>query len=60
MSRLTEGVRLYGKVGPVREATPEEIEKIEKRVKPSQWMKGARLLSRISHSHPASFADQFH
>lgn len=38
------GVRLYGKAGPVREATPEEIEKIENRVKPSRWMKGARLL----------------
>lgn len=38
------GVRLYGKVGPIREATAEEIEKIEKRVKPTQWMKGARLL----------------
>ena len=38
------GVRLYGKVGRMREATSEEIEKIVKRVKPSQWMKGARLL----------------
>lgn len=38
------GVRLYGKVGPVRAATPEEIGKIESRVRPSQWMRGARLL----------------
>lgn len=38
------GVRLYGRVGPIREATAEEVEKIEKRVKPSQWMKGARML----------------
>jgi hypothetical protein len=38
------GVRLYGTVGPIREATEEEIEKIEKRVKPTKWMKGARML----------------
>ena len=38
------GVRLYGNVGPLREATAEEITRIEKRVKPSKWMKGARLL----------------
>lgn len=38
------GVRLYGKVGPIREATSEEVAKIEKRVKPSKWMKGARML----------------
>src|SRR5690606_3219218 len=38
------GVRLYGTVGPIREATREEIEKIESRVRPSKWLKGARLL----------------
>lgn len=38
------GVRLYGRAGPIREATAEEIAKIEKRVKPARWMKGARLL----------------
>lgn len=38
------GVRLYGKVGPLREATTDEIAKIESRVRPSMWMKGARLL----------------
>lgn len=38
------GVRLYGKVGPIRPATAQEIAKIESRVKPSRWLKGARLL----------------
>lgn len=38
------GIRLYGKVGPIRPATPEEVELIERRVKPTTWMKGARLL----------------
>jgi len=52
------GVRLYGKVGRMREATPEEIEKIEKRVKPSQWMKGARLLwSDFTHVRDIEFTN---
>ena len=38
------GVRLYGKVGPIRPATAEEIEKIERRVKPAKLLKGARML----------------
>jgi hypothetical protein len=38
------GIRLYGKAGPIRPATPEEIELIERRVKPTTWLKGARML----------------
>tara|TARA_B100001063_G_C16485871_1_gene414939 strand:+ start:29 stop:535 length:507 start_codon:yes stop_codon:yes gene_type:complete len=38
------GVRLYGKAGAIRPASAEEIEKIEKRVKPTQFLKGARAL----------------
>src|SRR5690606_30306879 len=38
------GVRLYGKVGPIREATVEDVAKIEKPVNASKWMKGARML----------------
>lgn len=38
------GVRLYGKAGPIRAATPEEIQLIERRVKPTLWLKGARML----------------
>lgn len=38
------GVRLYGQASSIRPATLEEITKIEKRVKPTKWMKGARHL----------------
>ena len=50
------GVRLYGKVGPIREATAEEIEKIETRVKPTQFLKGAReLWSGFTHVRDIEF-----
>jgi len=52
------GIRLYGKVGPKREATAEEIAKIEKRVKGSMWMKGARLLwTDFTHVRDIEFTD---
>lgn len=38
------GVRLYGKAGPLRPATPEEIALIEARVRPTKFLKGSRLL----------------
>lgn len=38
------GVRLYGTVGALRPATTEELAKIEKRIRPTRWMKGSRLL----------------
>jgi hypothetical protein len=38
------GIRLYGKAGPMREATADEIALIEARVKPTLWLKGARML----------------
>lgn len=38
------GVRLYGKAGPLRAATADEIERIEARVRPTRWLKGSRLL----------------
>lgn len=40
----TPGVRLYGKASPARPATAEELQLIERRVRPSYWMKGARTL----------------
>jgi hypothetical protein len=38
------GVRLYGTVGKLRPATEEEIKKIERRVLPTKWLKGSRML----------------
>jgi len=38
------GVRLYGRVSALRPATQEELAKIEKRIKPTRWMKGSKLL----------------
>ena len=40
----TPGIRLYGKAGAARPATDEELALINKRVRPSYWMKGARML----------------
>jgi hypothetical protein len=37
------GVRLYGKVGALREATREEVDLIEARVRPTKWREGSRL-----------------
>jgi uncharacterized pyridoxamine 5'-phosphate oxidase family protein len=38
------GVRLYGTVGELREATAAEKQTIEKRIKPTRWMKGSQLI----------------
>lgn len=51
------GVRLYGKAGPLREATKEEIDKIEKRVKPTKFLKGSRMLwSGFTHVRDIEFS----
>ena len=38
------GIRLYGQAGPLRAATPEELALIHMRTRPTQWLKGSRLL----------------
>jgi len=38
------GVRLHGVVGPLRPATATGISTIERRVRPTKWLKGSRLL----------------
>lgn len=38
------GIRLYGTIGELRPATADEIHKIERRVQPTKWLKGSRLL----------------
>ena len=38
------GVRLYGTVGALRPATPEELQQVQRRVRPTRWLKGNRLL----------------
>jgi hypothetical protein len=38
------GVRIYGKAGPLRPATAEEIALIESRVRPTKFLKGSRIL----------------
>lgn len=51
------GVRLYGKAGPVRPATPEEIARIERRVKSTRWLKGSRKLwSDFTHVRDIEFS----
>jgi len=44
------GVRLYGTAGELREASLEEKALIEKRIKPTRWLKGSQLIwSDFSH-----------
>jgi hypothetical protein len=38
------GVRLYGTVGALRPATPEELQHVQRRVRPTRWLRGNRLL----------------
>jgi hypothetical protein len=38
------GVRLYGTVGPLRAATAGEMLAVNRRVRPTRWLKGHRLL----------------
>lgn len=50
------GVRLYGKAGAVRPATSQELKLIQARVRPSLWLKGARMLwSDFSHVRDIEF-----
>ncbi|OGB22417.1 MAG: pyridoxamine 5'-phosphate oxidase [Burkholderiales bacterium RIFCSPLOWO2_02_FULL_57_36] len=50
------GVRLYGSVGPLRPATPEELQRIQARVGRMLWLKGGRLLwSGFTHVRDISF-----
>jgi hypothetical protein len=50
------GVRLYGTVGPLRPATPEEITQIKRRIRPTRWLKGSRLLwSNFTHVRDIQF-----
>ena len=38
------GIRLYGTVGELRAALPEELERVRQRVRPTRWLKGSRLI----------------
>jgi hypothetical protein len=50
------GVRLYGKAQSRREATLDEIAMIEKRVRPTKWLKGSRMLwSNFTHVRDIEF-----
>lgn len=50
------GVRLYGKAGPLREATPTELSQIESRIRSSKWLKGTQLLwSSFTHVRDLEF-----
>ena len=52
------GVRLYGTVGKLREATEEEIAAINKRIKPMSWLKGSKLIwSSFTHVRDIQFND---
>jgi len=51
------GVRLYGRAGKLRAATPDEIERIEARVRPTRWLKGSRILwSGFTHVRDIDFS----
>lgn len=50
------GVRLYGRAGAVRPASPQELQLIQDRVRPSRWLKGVRMLwSDFSHVRDIEF-----
>jgi hypothetical protein len=50
------GVRLYGTAGPLRAATPDELSQIQRRVRPTMWLKGARLIwSSFTHVRDLEF-----
>jgi uncharacterized protein len=52
------GVRLYGKVGALRSATPDELTAIQQRVKPTLWLKGSRALwSGFTHVRNIDFTE---
>ncbi len=50
------GVRLYGTVGALRPATGDELRQVQKRVGPTRWLKGNRLLwSNFTHVRDMQF-----
>ena len=50
------GVRLYGTAGPLREATRDELAKIEERVRSTKWLKGTQLIwSSFTHVRDLEF-----
>jgi len=52
------GVRLYGTIGPLREATQEELAAVEKRIKPMKRLKGSKLIwSDFTHVRDIQFTD---
>ncbi|MFT5592816.1 MAG: pyridoxine/pyridoxamine 5'-phosphate oxidase [Oceanicoccus sp.] len=52
------GVRLYGTVSQLREATEEEIAAVNKRIKPLSWSKGSKLIwSSFTHVRDIEFND---
>ncbi|GLQ30138.1 pyridoxamine 5'-phosphate oxidase family protein [Litoribrevibacter albus] len=52
------GVRLYGTVGELREATGEEVTAIAQRIKPLAWTKGSKLLwSDFTHVRDIQLSD---
>ncbi|MBB5189117.1 hypothetical protein HNQ57_003417 [Zhongshania antarctica] len=51
------GVRLYGQASAIREATAQEISLIEKRVAPTKFLKGSRMLwSGFTHVRDIKFS----
>ncbi len=52
------GVRLYGKVGALREATSAETSAVNKRTAPFSWTKGSELIwSSFTHVRDITFTD---
>ena len=50
------GLRLIGTAGPLRPASPHELDAVRARVRPVRWMRGARLLwSDFSHVRDLHF-----
>ena len=50
------GVRLYGTASQLRAASPDELGQIERRVRPTRWLKGSRLLwSSFTHVRDIKF-----
>jgi hypothetical protein len=53
---LPPGVRLYGTAGPRRAASDEELRLIQERTRPTQWLRGSRLLwSDFTHVRDIAF-----
>lgn len=51
-------VRLFGTVGPLRAATPLELEQVRRSVRKTQWLKGGKMLwSDFSHVRDIAFTE---